>query len=104
MAMNKLPINNYQWVDLTIEDIPKIDCEGDTGYLIECDLQYDDQLHDAHNDFPLAPELASVSRDELSEYFKDNCPHRIPVCFATRFSLLSILFLQLLLLLLISDR
>ena len=27
-----------------------------TGYILEIDLEYSKELHDLHNDYPLAPE------------------------------------------------
>ena len=38
------------------------------GYFLEVDLEYTDQLHELHNDFPLAPEKIAVSSDMLSKY------------------------------------
>ena len=38
---------------------------------LEVDLQYPDELHELHNDFPLAPEKLTVSNDMLSKYCKN---------------------------------
>ena len=38
------------------------------GYFLEVDLEYPDELHELHNDFPLAPEKLTVSNDMLSKY------------------------------------
>ena len=40
------------------------------GYLLEVDLKYPDELHELHNDHPLAPEKLAVSIDILSSYCK----------------------------------
>ena len=40
------------------------------GYFLEVDLQYPDELHELHNDYPLAPEKLAVSSDMLSNYCK----------------------------------
>ena len=40
------------------------------GYFLEVDLEYRDELHELHNDFPLAPEKLAVSSDMLSKYCK----------------------------------
>ena len=36
--------------------------------VVEVDLEYPDHLHDRHNDYPLAVEHLTVTRDMLSEY------------------------------------
>ena len=38
-----------------------------TGYYLECDLEYPAELHDAHNDYPLAPERLNIEVEMLSE-------------------------------------
>ena len=40
------------------------------GYLLENDLEYSDELHELHNDYPLAPEKLLISSDMLSKYCK----------------------------------
>jgi len=37
---------------------------------LEVDLEYLHELHDLYNDFPLAPEQATVNENMLSEYCK----------------------------------
>ena len=39
-------------------------------YFLEYDLEYPDELHELHNDYPLAPEKLAVSSDMLSKYCK----------------------------------
>ena len=39
------------------------------GYFIECDLEYPKELHNVHNDYPLAPEKLIVQDDWLSPFF-----------------------------------
>ena len=41
------------------------------GYILELDLEYCCELHDKHNDYPLAPEKTEISSDMLSKYFSD---------------------------------
>ena len=41
--------------------------DDNTGYIIECDLHYSIELHDLHNDYPLAPDHLVVTRDMLCE-------------------------------------
>ena len=37
-----------------------------TGYFVVCDLAYPEHLHDAHRDFPLAPEHVDITFSTLS--------------------------------------
>ena len=44
--------------------------KGSTGYFLEVDRESPDELHELHNDYPLAPEKLAVSIDMLSKYCK----------------------------------
>ena len=66
-----LPTGNFKW--LTKEQINKTNLakyseEHDEGLLLEVDLDYPQELHDLHNDYPLAPEKLKVNKNMLSEY------------------------------------
>lgn len=53
---HKLPIRNFQWCnDINEEMIRAYDEISDNGYVLEVDLHYPKELHDLHNDYPLAP-------------------------------------------------
>ena len=39
-----------------------------TGYILEIDLSYPDELHVFHDDFPLASEKLEISSNMLSKY------------------------------------
>ena len=39
------------------------------GYFFEVDLEYPDELHELHNDYPLASKKLAVSSDMLSNHF-----------------------------------
>ena len=47
-----------------------INDKSSVGYFLEVDLEYPDELHELHNDFPLAPAKFAVSSDILSNYCK----------------------------------
>ena len=40
------------------------------GHILEVDLKYPKELHELHNDYPLAPEKLFVTNDILSNYCK----------------------------------
>ena len=42
--------------------------ENGKGWILEVDLEYPKELHELHNDYPLAPEKMSVKKEWLSEY------------------------------------
>ena len=39
------------------------------GYFLEIDLEYSDELHELHNEYPLAPEKLALFSDMLLTYF-----------------------------------
>ena len=47
------------WLELTENDYH--------GYFIECDLDYPNEIHDAHQEYPLAPERLNMSYERLNE-------------------------------------
>jgi len=64
-----LPIGDFKW--LTPEEAAEIIWteqkeEQSTGYFVECDLEYPAELHQTHNDFPLAPERLLIQSEQLS--------------------------------------
>ena len=66
-----MPINTFKWV----KDINKIEQKliriknnSSTGYVLEVDSEYLQELHDIHNDYPLAPEKIKIPKEWLSDY------------------------------------
>ena len=66
-----LPYGGFKWLKNVDEfDVMSISEKSLIGYFLEVDLEYPDELHELHNDFPLAPEKFAVSNDMLSNYCK----------------------------------
>lgn len=55
---HKLPVSDFKWFDSFDESLIYSYDEktSDIGYVLEVDLEYPEELHDLHNDYPLAPE------------------------------------------------
>ncbi|KAK5637821.1 hypothetical protein RI129_000195 [Pyrocoelia pectoralis] len=52
-----LPYADFSFVDhFEALDILNHPDDSDVGYIVECDLDYPQELHESHNDLPLAPE------------------------------------------------
>ena len=51
-------------------DVALIGKKSQIGYILEVHLQYPDELHELHNDYPLDPEKHAVPYDMLSNYCK----------------------------------
>ena len=51
-------------------DLGKYKTDGKKGLILEVDLEYPSELHNSHNDYPVAPEKVKVSKNMLSRYCK----------------------------------
>ena len=51
-------------------DVNSISEKSSIGYILEVDLEYPDELHILHIDYPSAPEKLAVSYDMLSDHCK----------------------------------
>ena len=66
-----LPYEKFEWLENTDGfNVMTINEKSDIGYILEVDLEYPKELHELHNDYPLAPEKLAVSNDMFSEYCK----------------------------------
>ena len=69
-----LPYKGFKWLkNIDKFDIMWINDKSSIGYILEVGLEYPDELHELHNDFPLAPEIFAVSNNMLPNSFQKNC-------------------------------
>jgi hypothetical protein len=71
-----MPINNFKWLEAN--EYEKIDWislseKNNIDYIIECDLDYPQNLHKLHSEYPLCPEKRKIKESELSPYQKKLC-------------------------------
>ena len=68
-----LPTGNFKWLSqkrIRKTNLGKYTENSDKGLILEVDLEYPQELHNLHNDFPLGPEKIKVAKDMLSDYCK----------------------------------
>ena len=66
-----LPTGQFKWLtkdQLRKGDLADYQENSDEGVILEVDLDYPEELHDLHNDYPLAPEKLKVNKNMLSDY------------------------------------
>ena len=60
-----LPTGSFQWekeCKRLAQSIPKHPAESSKGFILEVDLEYPSELHEEHNEYPLAPEHVIVQK------------------------------------------
>ena len=66
-----LPYGNFRWMtknEINNFDLGLVKENSLIGYILEVHLEYPNELHDSHNDYPLAPEKLKNNSDMLSKY------------------------------------
>ena len=63
-----LPYSGFKWLIQNYRRNGKFKNKNGKGWILEVDLEYPKELHELHNDYPLAPEKMSVKKEWLSEY------------------------------------
>ena len=66
-----LPTGGFEWLTEEEVDLSKYNDESEKGLVLEVDLEYPEELHDLHNDYPLAAEKIKVTEDMLSPYCRE---------------------------------
>ena len=68
-----LPYSGFSWMidkEISKIDLEKYKADGKKGLILEVDLEYPQELHDLHNNYPVAPEKVKVSNNMLLGYCK----------------------------------
>jgi hypothetical protein len=68
-----LPFGCFQWLsdnEINALNIKETDCDGEVGYVLECDLEVPDCLHDFFNYYPPMEEKMMITPDMYSPYTK----------------------------------
>ena len=67
----KLSVGNYKWENTSLfteKYINNINENGQSGYILEVDLEYPQSLHEYHNSYPLCPERKLLNTEMLSTF------------------------------------
>ena len=65
------PYGRFKWLkNIDGFDVNSINEKSPTGYFLEVDFEYPDELHELHSNYPVAPKKLAVSSDMLSKYCK----------------------------------
>ena len=66
------PYGGFKWLrNVDKFDVNSVSENSSIEYILEVDLQYPDELHVLHNDYPLTPEKIAIPFDILSDYCKN---------------------------------
>ena len=66
-----LPYIGFKWLnkkEISNFCLNSISVNSSIGYTLEADLEYPSELHDSHNDYPLASEKLEINENMLSNY------------------------------------
>ena len=66
-----LPYSGFKWLgkkEISDFCLNSISENNSTGYILKIDPEYPSELHELHNDYPLASEKLAISQNILSNY------------------------------------
>src|SRR5437867_7528233 len=69
-----LPVGDFKFLsdaEMAKFRLDEVGADDEIGYILDVDLEYPAELHDSHNDYPLAPESFEVSAKLHSPYAKE---------------------------------
>jgi len=67
--LQPLPVDQFRFLtqsEMEAFDLFSVGAYDDYGYILEVDLRYPENLHEAHNEYPMAPEHLQITEDMLS--------------------------------------
>jgi hypothetical protein len=76
--MENLPVSHFEWCNPTIEEVLAGDYSCNNGMFVECDLEYPEELHNLHNDLPLAPERIELGYADASPTSHEAFTSKVP--------------------------
>ena len=69
-----LPYSGFKWLkNVDGFDVNSISETSPIGYILKVDLEYPNELHVLHNDYPLGLEKLAIPYATLSDCCKKNC-------------------------------
>ena len=69
-----LPYKNIKFdKEITIDQVLETSDESETGYYIECDLHFPEELHDKFKEFPPCPENLEPNVEWFSDFQNELC-------------------------------
>ena len=66
-----LPYSEFKWLsqkEISGFYLTSISENSSIGYVLEVDLEYPSELHELHDNYPLAPEKLEINPNMLSKY------------------------------------
>ena len=67
-----LPHDGFEWLkNADGFEVNSITEKVEIRYFLGVDFEYPNELHELHNDYPLAPEKLAISSDMLLKYCKE---------------------------------
>ena len=66
-----LPYGGFKWIDPGGFNLDNVKADSDKGHILEVDLSYPKELHDAHNEYPYCCEHTTLIDEVLSPYARE---------------------------------
>ena len=66
-----LPYGGFKWIDPGGFNLDNVKADSDKGHILEVDLSYPKELHDAHNEYPYCCEHTTLVDEVLSPYARE---------------------------------